>query len=102
MNAQGIISRKDVVWIGVIMWFMISWYPFLSVAMIVGLLISTYWEATSSRMGVVVNLFKGKVTAEAAGGASDGKGKNYKANLSQTTIKEQESVKSEKNIKETV
>ena len=97
MNAQGIISRKDVVWIGVIMWFMISWYPFLSVAMIVGLLVSTYWEATSSRMGVVVNLFKGKVTAGA-----DEKGKNYKANLSQTTIKEQESVKSEKNIKETV
>jgi hypothetical protein len=47
MNYQGALVRKDLVWSGVVFWFLVRYYPHLSAVLLLCLLISTYWESTS-------------------------------------------------------
>ena len=67
MNYQGALGRRDLVWSGVVFWIMVTYYPFLTAGLIASLLISLYWERTSSGVRVFVNQIRGKVTHEAGG-----------------------------------
>lgn len=102
MNYQGVSTRRDLVWCGVVFWFLVTYYPLLSIGLVASLLVSTYWETTTSKVGVMVNMFRGKVTK---GKGSDG---NYRQNiaLTNTTISDKEEPQNQndltRNIKEQV
>ena len=81
MNYQGVIVRRDLVWFSVVFWFMVTYYPKLSVGLILALLVSTYWESTANNLGVMVNMFSGKITTS----SNENKGKSSKKNNDQYT-----------------
>ena len=63
--------RKDVVWSAMVFWVMVRWYPYVSLALISCLLVSTYWETASTGVSnVMVNLIRGKI--KTTGGESSG------------------------------
>ena len=47
MNYQGALVRKDLVWSGIVFWFLVRYYPWLSAMLLICLLASTYWESTT-------------------------------------------------------
>lgn len=47
VRVQGALVRKDLVWSGIVFWFLVRYYPYLSAILLLCLLISTYWESTT-------------------------------------------------------
>ena len=61
MNYQGVTGRTDIVAFLCVFWFLVTYYPILSMGLIACLLISTFWEKTVYSGKVMVNYFKGTV-----------------------------------------
>ena len=59
MNYQGVTTRHDVVASLCVLWFLVTYYPNLSLGLIVVFFISTFWENAYNGTKVVVNMFRG-------------------------------------------
>ena len=62
---QGVLARRDVVTGLCVIWFLVTYYPMLSLGLILALLVTTFWSRTVQGARVFVQLFRNEAKDKA-------------------------------------
>ncbi len=94
MNYQGVLDRRDLVLGLCALWFLVTYYPLLSIGLIGALVITTFWERTVRGGRVIVSMFRAHSKAKGF------RGQNI--TLTQTTLEDEEEQKTARSMKQVV